>query len=1421
MLRWIGVALLIVVGLLGVALVTLASPIGHGIVAGLIERYGSTGGLTVAVDGVGGWPPFTLSAEKIAVADADGPVATIDNIAMDVGIFGLLGGTIALDALTAEKVAILRKPNLPASNDSGGALVAFTARQFSIARLDLSEAVAGRSTALSLNGSAATSRAGDIAADVRAARIDGVAGTLDAQINRAGDDDWFAAEIAVKEAADGLLVGLIGRPAGPAYALSVKAGPVNGAMRGTISLSSSGAAQFAGQFAVSSEADTSRIMARGSGDLAELLPATYADLLAGAIDIALDADLTGNTAGARPDLSIRQGTFRTASVNGEVSGRVGADHADLKLALDIANPSDKLLSLPLANMQATIESASLRGTVAPANGNARLDLVGRVVGLSIDGVTIPGTGFSAAIENSVQNPLSGDMPFAMRLEADAIRTATGTLTATAAAPLLATGEGTFHADTGIAELTADLRAAGGSGAFAGTVSAGEGKGRLTARFADIAPLALVFDRNLAGGVDASAEGTFFGTDGSALDVRAELADFRPGIETLDRLLGGNTTVSANVANSDGTLSVSDLAINGAALQGTGSATIEPTRIDATLAGTISDLSVLADRSSGAATFTATAEGALPYPDLDATTEIAGGSLLDQAIEGASVRVQGAPSETGMSGSLALDGSLAGKPLTGTADFVLSGDNAGIAFPAVDLTIADNRITGALQRAGEGTLSGELAVAAPNLQALAALALSQASGTANARIRFTPDGDRQAIAAAFNARDVSYNGLTAKSASGEVRIGDAFGTPLVDGNATIDSILAGAVRLDRVAANATVEGGATRFDLTAKGPDLDLTGRGELSAASGQRVLRIDQFSGTAFRVPIALAEPATVQLDAAAGPATRAAFSIGAGRVTIEGKASSPLDLRITATGVPASVANGFAPALGAAGAISGNATVTGETSAPRIRWQAVWSGLQVAATRNAGLPPLSLTASGDATKASTAIQGTLSGAGLSLALGGTAPFAGNGLDVTVKGRAPLSLLALRSNREVRLTGNADLDLRVTGASRAPAINGSINLVDATAVDVETGFGVSGASGRIALNGKQASIERISGRLAQGGQIVIAGTADLGSPQLPGRLTIQVTEGRYNDGRMVNTLFNANLALDGPLTGGATLSGNLALGRTEIRLPDRLAGRATAIDVKHVNAEPGFSAPIKPQPAASAGRAGGGSMRLDVDLRSTGAILVRGFGVDSEFGGQLKITNTIANPTAAGAFEMRRGRIEVIGRRFELVSGQLTFSGDLVPVVDFVATAATTSATVQVNVTGRADDPVISFSSNPDMPDEDILSILLFDRQVSRLSPVQAAQLVDAAAQLSGVGGGRGIFASVRDALGVDDLDIRQNESGGATVGIGKRINDNVRLGVEAGSGSESGRVTIDLDLTPELKLRGGAGQGGTGELGLSYEREY
>jgi translocation and assembly module TamB len=184
--------------------------------------------------------------------------------------------------------------------------------------------------------------------------------------------------------------------------------------------------------------------------------------------------------------------------------------------------------------------------------------------------------------------------------------------------------------------------------------------------------------------------------------------------------------------------------------------------------------------------------------------------------------------------------------------------------------------------------------------------------------------------------------------------------------------------------------------------------------------------------------------------------------------------------------------------------------------------------------------------------------------------------------------------------------------------------------------------------------------------------------------------------------------------------------------------------------------------------------------------------------------------------------MEVVGKRFEFSSGTLTFSGSITPQVEFVATTATSSATITLNVSGPASDPVIKFSSSPDLPQEEVLSQLLLDRSVGSLSPVQAAQLVDAAAQLTGaLERGNGIFDRIRKTTGLDDLDIRQNKTGGTTVGVGRRLGDRTRLGVEQDTSTGQGRVSVDIDINKNLKARGETGQDGSGKVGLTYEKEY
>jgi translocation and assembly module TamB len=1417
--RILAYVVIAIVVLVAVAGLTLATPFGRGIVVSQIERAAASAGLTLSIEGATGWPPFTLGAQRITVADADGVFAEVDNLGIDIKTTALLAGRLALDSLYAERISAERQPHLPSAGGGSGAALPFAADAVNVPRLELGADLVGRAAVLKLAGSLSSGANGRLVGTVNAERIDGRAGTLAAKFDRANGSAPIAADIELAEDADGILVGLIGRTAGPGYRLQAKSNVDGDNVRGSVSLASNGAARFTGDFSLAPADGGSRITVNGNGDLAELVPPEYADLLSGPIALAVDADWTQNGT-ALPSISVRQGSLSTANVRAAVSGTFSDTVADLTVQLDAAKAGGGTLNVPLTSPPSQIETLSLAGKVAPSGNSVRMELTGRATGLNTGVVTIPGVGISLAIEAPRENPLAaGQLPFAARAEADAVQTATGRIESVGGAPVVLTADGTIDTTKSTATTNAKLSIAGGAASFAGTIGADGAKGDVTADFADVSLLSPLAGRSIGGALSAKASGTFGAT--SAFRVTANGDDFNPGEATLTRLLRGKTDIAATIGVKPDGVSVDDLSVNGAALSATGQFAFTGGTVTGTAKGNVADLALVADQSSGAATFDATISGEMLRPAIDANVTIASGTLLGQQVDNAKVTLASSIGDNGWSAALTLAGGFAGKPLTGRADAVLDATGA-LSFPSVDLNIGDNRITGAIARTPEGPLSGTLAVDAPNLATLAALALVPASGQGDARVTFAPDGAKQSLAVTFNGSGVTYQSMAAGKISGDVHIDDAFGTPLVTGNASGSALNIGGLQIDTASANASVSGGATQFSAKAHSRDLDLNGNGSLSASNGGNVLRIDALNGTAYRLPVQLNAPVSVNLGNQTSGISGAALAIGGGTIRIDGTVAPTLNLTVGVNQVAASVVNGFAP-LGAEGSVTGTARITGTGAAPAIAWQADWTGARVDATRKAGLPGLTLSARGNATGKNTDINARLTGAGMDLTITGAVPFAGSGLNVRASGTAPLALLALESNRELRLAGTARVNLAVTGSVNAIATSGTVDLSDATVADTDSGFGIAGATGRIAFDGQRATVQSLTGRLAQGGDISVAGSVGIADSALPAQLTIRVNNGRYADGRTINTTFSGDLAINGPILGNGIVSGTINLGRTEIQLPDRLAGSATAIDVKHVNAPKGFKPPVAREPVTRGGPASGGSggLRLDVNLAGGSGIFVRGFGIDSELGGSLHLTGTTGNPQTAGGFQMRRGRMEALGRRFEFQSGELTFAGDLVPYLSFEATTTTSDGTVTLHVTGPASNPQITFTSSPEMPQEEILSRLLFSRSVGTLSPLQAAQLIDAVAQLTGVSQGGGIFARIREATGLDDLDIRQSANGGTTVGVAKRINDNIRVGVEAGTTGSEGRVVIDLDLTKNLKARGEAGQDGAGKIGLTYEHEY
>lgn len=456
---------------------------------------------------------------------------------------------------------------------------------------------------------------------------------------------------------------------------------------------------------------------------------------------------------------------------------------------------------------------------------------------------------------------------------------------------------------------------------------------------------------------------------------------------------------------------------------------------------------------------------------------------------------------------------------------------------------------------------------------------------------------------------------------------------------------------------------------------------------------------------------------------------------------------------------------------------------------------------------------------------------------------------------------------ELRLTGPAALEARLTGRvgtwpdlalalhSDAAILNGvldPVTLAGALTGDLTLrgGWGLPALSGRVALDGgrlavpaRAVALERIALTAAitngRASLAASAGASDGGSIRLEGPVSLTAPFGadlaatlsavHLRDPGLYDTTLDGALRLSGPLLGAARLSGSLDLGPTELRVPSTASGALADIErfrhrgdsaaTRATRQRAGVGVGASADPGRGQPRAGGPDWALDLVIRAANRVFLRGRGLDAELGGAIRLGGGLRNPVPSGGMELIRGRLDILGKRLELARAGLTLEGDFVPRLDVAATNVSDGVTSTVTISGPADDPEVSFASEPELPQEEVLAHLLFGRGLGKMSAFQAAQLASAVATLAGRGG-EGIVGRLRTGLGLDDLDITTAETGEAEVTAGKYLSENIYTELSTDQNGKS-RIDLNLIVRPGVTLRGRADSAGDSGLGIYLEGDY
>ena len=252
---------------------------------------------------------------------------------------------------------------------------------------------------------------------------------------------------------------------------------------------------------------------------------------------------------------------------------------------------------------------------------------------------------------------------------------------------------------------------------------------------------------------------------------------------------------------------------------------------------------------------------------------------------------------------------------------------------------------------------------------------------------------------------------------------------------------------------------------------------------------------------------------------------------------------------------------------------------------------------------------------------------------------------------------------------------------------------------------------------------------------------------------------------------------------------------------------------------------VTPRPTDRPTPAPVSTIRLDLNVSAPNQLFVSGMGLESEWQMKLHVGGTSAAPVVTGGLDLVRGTYSFAGKRFEVNRGTIRFNGGALsdPDINIQATTTVNGITAVIQITGTGQRPQIAFTSTPALPQDEVLSRLLFGTNPENLSATEAIQLASALNSLRGSGGGLNPLGKLRSATGFDRLRVLgadQATGRGTSLAAGKYITDNIYVEIVTDARGYTA-TQLEIALTRTLSLLTATGSQGGSDVRLKYSRDY
>jgi translocation and assembly module TamB len=408
------------------------------------------------------------------------------------------------------------------------------------------------------------------------------------------------------------------------------------------------------------------------------------------------------------------------------------------------------------------------------------------------------------------------------------------------------------------------------------------------------------------------------------------------------------------------------------------------------------------------------------------------------------------------------------------------------------------------------------------------------------------------------------------------------------------------------------------------------------------------------------------------------------------------------------------------------------------------------------------------------------------------------------------TLFAAARLTDQQLTGQLDGDGEIEFGAGTLTGDGRIQIAGGRFEDKLTGITLTDLDAEVSIGDRGVNIERFTATSPHGGRLTATGGS--ANPR-EGRIAINIDNMRVADRPDARAQASGDLTLQWEGL-DSSVTGTLNILSADVNIAQNPEAGIPTIEVVEIN-RPDEEDEIADAPVIQRNH----STRLDVRVRAPGRVFTRGRGIEAEWSLDMRLAGTSARPLVYGEANLVRGQLALSGQPFEIQSARIAFDGDPLDArIDLTAERDTADLTARIVLSGTASDPDVTLTSDPGLPEDEILPQVLFGRGVADLSAIEAAQIAAALASLSG----RASFDLVdaaRAAAGLDRFNVRQDESGGFLVAGGVYLTRDVYVEVgRSGLGQASTRV--EWTIRPRLVLITSFLQNGDQRASVRWRRE-